>query len=214
MNIILLGAPGAGKGTQAKKISEKFSIPQISTGDILRQAVKDGTELGKQAKEIMSRGELVSDDIVCGIVAERLDQPDCRPGFILDGFPRTIPQAEKLDDILNGMKRDIEHVVNLDLEDEEVVRRLTGRRTCPACGAMYHVIFNAPATENVCDKCGGELTIRADDTEDVVRDRLKVYRDQTSPLIRFYGSRPVFHTIEGTGSIEDIFNRILEVLNR
>ncbi len=212
MNIIMLGPPGAGKGTQAKMMVEKLGIPQISTGDMLRAAVKEGTELGRKAKEYMDGGKLVPDDVVIGIVKERLAQSDCDKGFILDGFPRTIPQAEALDKVLGELGKKIEYVINVAVPNKELLTRLTGRRTCRKCGAMYHLVFNPPKKEGVCDKCGGELYQRDDDKEDTIRQRLKVYEDQTSPLIEYYRKKGVLYDVDGTGSIPEIFQEILKVL--
>ncbi len=212
MNIIMLGPPGAGKGTQAKMLVERLGIPQISTGDMLRAAVKDGTELGKKAKEYMDAGKLVPDEVVIGIVKERLAQADCERGFILDGFPRTIPQAEALDRVLEELGKRIDYVINVAVPNEELITRLTGRRTCRKCGAMYHVVFNPPREEGRCDKCGGELYQRDDDREETIRQRLEVYQAQTAPLIDYYKKKGVLYDIDGTGSIEDIFQNILKVL--
>jgi len=212
MNIIMLGPPGAGKGTQAKMMVEKFGIPQISTGDMLRAAVKEGTELGRRAKEYMDRGELVPDEVVIGIVKERLAQPDCNKGFILDGFPRTIPQAEALDKVLGELGKKIEYVINIVVPQKDLLTRLTGRRTCRKCGAMYHVLFNPPKKEGVCDKCGGELYQRDDDKEDTIIQRLKVYEDQTAPLIEYYRGKGVLYDVDGTGPIQGIFQQILKIL--
>jgi adenylate kinase len=212
MNIIMLGPPGAGKGTQAKMMVENLGIPQISTGDMLRAAVKEGTELGRKAKEYMDGGKLVPDDVVIGIVKERLAQSDCDRGFILDGFPRTIPQAEALDKVLGELGKRIEYVINVAVPNKELLTRLTGRRTCRKCGAMYHLVFNPPKKEGVCDKCGGELYQRDDDKEDTIRQRLKVYEDQTSPLIEYYRKKGVLYDVDGTGSIPEIFQEILKVL--
>jgi len=212
MNIIMLGPPGAGKGTQAKMMVEKLGIPQISTGDMLRAAVKEGTELGRKAKEYMDGGKLVPDEVVIGIVKERLAQSDCNKGFILDGFPRTIPQAEALGKVLGELGKEIEYVINVAIPNKELLTRLTGRRTCRKCGAMYHVLFNPPQKEGVCDKCGGELYQRDDDKEDTIIQRLKVYEDQTAPLIEYYGRKGVLCDVDGTGSIQEIFQEILRVL--
>jgi|UniRef100_A0A7C3WHX3 adenylate kinase len=216
MNLILLGGPGAGKGTQAKKLIEKYQIPQISTGDILRAAVKEGTPLGKKAKEYMDAGKLVPDEVVIGIVEERLKQPDCQKGFILDGFPRTVPQAEALDRALQKMGSRIDHVINIEVDEEELVTRLTGRRTCknPACGMMYHIKFNPPKKEGVCDKCGSELYQRDDDNETTVRSRLATYNQATKPLIDYYAAKGLLRTIKGVGSIDDIFQQICNIIEK
>ncbi len=214
MNLILLGGPGAGKGTQAKKLIDKYHIPQISTGDILRAAVKEGTELGRKAKEFMDAGKLVPDEVVIGIVEERLKQADARKGFILDGFPRTVPQAQALDGALAKMGAKIDHVVSVDVEEEALVTRLTGRRTCKNCGQMYHISFTPPQKEGVCDKCGGELYQRDDDNEATVRSRLATYNQATKPLIDYYNAKGLVRPIAGVGSIEDIFNKITAILGK
>lgn len=212
MDLILFGPPGAGKGTQAQFLVEAYKIPQISTGDMLRAAVKAGTALGLKAQEIMAKGGLVSDDIVLGIVAERLVQEDCRAGFVLDGFPRTIPQADALDGILSELGRSIEHVISLEVDTEEIVKRLSGRRSCSSCGRGYHVTFDAPAQAGVCDLCGAVLVQRADDQEDTVRHRLLVYEQQTAPLKEYYRSKHVLCSIPGMGAIAEIQQRIISVL--
>ncbi len=212
MNIVFLGPPGAGKGTQAKRIAEKYGIPQISTGDMFREHLSKGTELGQKAKEYMDKGALVPDEIVLGMVEERLKQPDCEKGFILDGFPRTVPQAEALDKLLEKLGKKIDYAILIDVPDEELVKRLTGRRTCKKCGMMYHVMFKPPKEEGKCDVCGGELYQRADDNEETVRNRLKVYHEQTEPIIAYYEKKGVLHRIDGMGSIDEIFNRIVQVL--
>ncbi len=212
MNIVFLGPPGAGKGTQAKKIAEKYGIPQISTGDMFREHLSKGTELGLKAKEYMDKGQLVPDEVVLGMVEERLKQPDCEKGFILDGFPRTVPQAEALDQLLEKMGKKIDYAICIDVPDEELVKRLTGRRTCKKCGMMYHVMFKPPKEEGKCDVCGGELYQRADDNEETVRNRLKVYHEQTEPIIQFYEKKGVLHRIDGMGSIDEIFERIVKLL--
>ncbi len=214
MNIILLGPPGAGKGTQAKMISEKYGIPQIATGDILREAVAKGTELGKKAKEYMDRGELVPDEIVIGIVKERLKQPDCENGFILDGFPRTLAQAEALDKMLEELGKKLDAVINIDVPEEEIVKRIVNRRTCKNCGAVYHLIFNPPKVEGKCDKCGGELYQRDDDKEETVRERLRVYRERTEPLIEYYKNKGLLYNVDGTKDIEGVFKQIDEILSK
>jgi adenylate kinase len=214
MNLILLGAPGAGKGTQAKMISEKYGIPQISTGDMLRDAVAKGTELGRKAKEYMDRGELVPDEVVIGIVKERLQQPDCRKGFILDGFPRTIAQAEALDKMLGDLGMKIDAVINVAVPEEEVVKRIVNRRTCRKCGAVYHLIYNPPKEDNKCDKCGGELYQRDDDREETVRERYRVYRENTEPLIDYYRRKGVLFDVDGTKDIKGVFQEIDEILKK
>ncbi len=212
MDFILLGPPGAGKGTQAKLMIDKWNIPQVSTGDILRAAVREGTPLGVEAQGFMDRGELVPDRVVIGIIAERLKEEDAAAGFILDGFPRTIPQAEALQEILKDLGRDIDHVISIDVDDEELVTRLTGRRMCKGCGESFHVVFNPPARERVCDRCDGELYQRDDDKEATIRQRLAVYSEQTQPLIAYYEKQGKVRRIDGTGSIEDIFSRILKAV--
>lgn len=210
MDFILLGPPGAGKGTQAKLMIDKWGIPQVSTGDILRAAVREGTPLGAEAKGFMDRGELVPDRVVIGIIAERLQEEDAADGFILDGFPRTIPQAEALGEILDELGRNIDHVISIEVDDEELVTRLTGRRMCKDCGESFHVVFNPPAKDGVCDRCGGELYQRDDDKEETIRQRLAVYREQTQPLIAYYQEQGKVRRIEGMGSIEEIFSRVLD----
>jgi adenylate kinase len=214
MNLILLGGPGAGKGTQAKKLIDKYHIPQISTGDILRAAVKEGTEMGRKAKEFMDAGKLVPDEVVIGIIKDRLAQADCKKGFILDGFPRTVPQAEALDKVLAGLGMKMDHVISIDVPEEDLVARLCGRRTCKdaACGQMFHVQYTPPKKEGVCDKCGGELYQRDDDNETTVRSRLATYNQATAPLIGYYSAKGLVRPIAGVGSIEDIFNKIVGIL--
>ena len=199
MNLILLGAPGAGKGTQAEVIAEHLSIPTISTGNIIREALKSGTEMGRKAKEYMDAGKLVPDDIVIGIIQERLAQPDCAGGFILDGFPRTIPQAEALD----RMGIVIDRVIDIEVADEKIARRVSGRRVCPACGASYHVDYKRPAVENVCDRCGDTLVQRKDDHPDTVRERLRVYHEQTEPLKGYYAQSGKLYIVEGQEEVAD-----------
>jgi adenylate kinase len=212
MNLILLGPPGAGKGTQAKMMVDHFRIPQISTGDILRAALKERTPLGLKAKEFMDKGLLVPDEVVIDIIQARLKEPDCRDGYILDGFPRTVAQAQALDKVLSTMKSGIDHVISIDVEKGELVKRLTGRRTCRQCGRGYHVIFDPPLNKNICDKCQGELYQRDDDNEDTVRNRLEVYDSQTFPLIQYYKEKNLLRSIEGQGGIQQIFDRIVQVL--
>lgn len=213
MNLILLGPPGAGKGTQAQMIVERYRIPQISTGDILRAAVKQESPLGNQAKSFMDRGELVPDEVVIGIIDERLRAPDCKAGFILDGFPRTTPQAEALQPILAKIGKGIDHVINIEVEAEELVRRLTGRRTCKNCGGMFHILFHPPRAEGACDRCGGPLYQREDDTEETIRTRLKEYERQTAPLIQYYQNKKLLRSIRGAGGQNQIFEQILRVLD-
>ncbi|MGQ9484752.1 MAG: adenylate kinase [Desulfosoma sp.] len=212
MNIILLGPPGAGKGTQAKRMIERYGIPQISTGDMLRAALKAGTPLGLEAKKYMDQGALVPDVVVVGLVKERIQQQDCKKGYMLDGFPRNVSQAETLDGMLKELGQKIDHVVCIDVPDQELVQRLTGRRTCRECGAGFHVIFDPPKKEGVCDKCGGQLYQRDDDNEATVTSRLKVYADQTRPLIDYYEKQGKLRKINGLGSIDEIFERIKMVL--
>lgn len=212
MNLILLGPPGAGKGTQAKMLMEKYSIPQISTGDILRGAVKAGTEMGKKAKEYMDAGGLVPDEVVIGIINDRLKEDDCADGYMLDGFPRTVPQAEALDNVLADMGSKIDHVISIEVADDELVKRLTGRRTCSKCGAGFHVMFDPPKEEGKCDKCGGALIQRDDDNVETVTNRLKVYKESTQPLIDFYQNKGLIRGIDGVGGIKDIFGRITTIL--
>jgi adenylate kinase len=209
MNLILLGPPGAGKGTQAQMIVDRYHIPQVSTGDILRAAVKGKTLLGAKAKEFMDQGKLVPDELVIGIIEERLKASDCRSGFILDGFPRTIAQAEALQPILAKMGKSIDHVINIEVDDEELVRRLTGRRTCKNCGAMFHLVFYPPKKEGMCDRCGGFLYQRDDDKEETIRTRLKEYQRQTAPLIQYYQEKKKLRSTSGVGEQNQIFERIV-----
>ncbi len=210
MRIVLLGGPGSGKGTQAQKLINKLGVPQISTGDIFRAAVKEGTPMGLKAKAFMEQGELVPDDVVIGVVEERLTKPDLDKGYMLDGFPRTAAQAEALDKILASQSKKLDHVVLVDVPDEELVKRLTGRRTCrnSDCGKMYHVMFNPPKKEGICDSCGSELYQRADDSELTIRERLSVYNSQTSPLIDYYDNKGLLRRVEGVGPIDQIFAAI------
>ena len=214
MRIVLLGGPGSGKGTQAKKLTEKLGIPQVSTGDIFRAAVKEGTPMGLKAKEYMDKGELVPDDVVVGVVEERMAKPDLDGGFMLDGFPRTLPQAEALDGLLAGMGKPLDHAILVDVPDDELMKRLTGRRTCrnSGCGKMYHVMFNPPKKEGVCDACGSELYQRDDDSEATIRERLNVYAEQTAPLIDYYADKGLLRRVEGVGPIDEIFQSIEKVL--
>jgi adenylate kinase len=213
MNLILLGPPGAGKGTQAQRMVERYHIPQISTGDILRAAVKDKTPLGAKAKSYMDQGQLVPDALVIGIIEERLKAADCNPGFILDGFPRTIAQAEALQPILTKMGKSIDHVINIEVDPEELIRRLTGRRTCKNCGAMFHILFQPPKREGICDRCGGTLYQREDDKEETIRTRLNEYQKQTAPLIQYYRHKKMLRSIQGVGGQDQIFEQIVRLLD-
>ncbi len=199
MNIIFFGAPGAGKGTQAEIVSKKLDIPTISTGNIIREAIKNGTEMGLSAKSYIDAGKLVPDEVVIGIIKDRLDKDDCKNGFILDGFPRTIPQAKALDEM--GVKIDV--VLNIEVSDEDIVNRMSGRRTCPKCGSTYHIEFNPTKTEGVCDNCGAELTVRKDDHPDVVKSRLDVYHSETEPLKAFYEEKGILRTVVGQKELKD-----------
>ncbi len=212
MNLILLGPPGAGKGTQAERMSALYGIPHISTGDIFRENLKKGTELGLKAKEYMDRGELVPDEVVIGIVRERLAEPDCETGFILDGFPRTVAQADALKEMLAETGRAIDHVLNVQVPDEVVVERLTARRTCRSCGAVYHLKFNPPRVEGKCDSCGGELYVRDDDREETVRARLREYRAKTQPLIEYYRSEGLLRDVDGGASMDEVLASIRKIL--
>lgn len=212
MRLILLGAPGAGKGTQAVILAEEFKVPHISTGDIFRNNIKNGTELGKKAKEYMDKGLLVPDEITIEIVKDRLKQDDCKDGFILDGFPRTIPQAEYLDKVLNELNAPLDKVLNISVSDEIIVDRMSGRRTCTSCGASYHVINNPPKKEGVCDNCGADIIQRADDKEETVKQRLKTYHEQTEPLIDYYKKQGKLVTVNGENKIDDTKKEVLKVL--
>ena len=212
MNLVLMGLPGAGKGTQAEKIVEKYNIPHISTGDMFRAAIKDGTELGLQAKSFMDKGELVPDEVTIGIVKERLAKDDCKQGFLLDGFPRTVAQAEALDSMLADLERPIDYVINVDVDKEILMERLTGRRICKECGATYHLVFNPPAKEGVCDRCGGELYQRADDNAETVQNRLDVNLAQTKPLLSFYEDKGTLRNINGQQEINVVFQDVEKLL--
>lgn len=212
MKLILLGPPGAGKGTQAKMLTERYRIPQISTGDILRAAVKEGTPMGVKAKGYMDAGGLVPDEVVVGIVRERLQQPDCQNGFILDGFPRTVAQADALKSTLADLDKNLDAVISLEVDPEALVERLTGRRTCRDCGRGFHITFDPPAVAGKCDACRGELIQRDDDKEETIRKRLEVYRAQTEPLVAYYQSAGLLSTIDGMQDIQVVKNKILAVL--
>ena len=210
MNVIIMGPPGSGKGTQGKLIAEKYHIPQISTGDILREAVSNGLALGLKAKAYLAKGEFVPDEVVNGIVEDQLMQQNHRKGFLLDGFPRTVAQAEALERMLGKRGLAIDHVINIEIEMEELINRLRGRRTCTRCGAMYHLLFNPPKKDGICDTCGGSLYQRDDDKEETIRSRLGIYSQQTGPVIQYYASQGLLRSIDGVGNIGDIFHRILE----
>ncbi len=213
MNLVLLGPPGAGKGTQAKLIEDTRKIVQLSTGEMLRAAVAAGSEIGQKAKLVMERGELVSDDIVNGIISDRIDEKDCQSGFILDGFPRTVAQAEALDKLLAGKGKRLDAVIEIRIDDDKLIERITGRFTCANCGEGYHDVFKRPKNDEICDKCGGtEFKRRADDTVETVRSRLKAYHAQTAPLISYYGDRGKLSTVDGLASIDGVAQQIEEVL--
>ncbi len=212
MKLILMGPPGAGKGTQARRIAEKYSIPQLSTGDMLRAAVKAGSEVGLKAKAAMESGSLVTDDIVVGIISDRIGEPDCAGGFILDGFPRTVEQAKALTKMLKKRDLKIDHVIDITADDEELVGRITGRSTCSKCGEGYHTMFKPSSKAGVCDKCGGELTTRADDNEETVRNRLGVYHEQTAPVLGYYGKKGALKEVDGMQGMDDVFNSLCKIL--
>lgn len=212
MKIIMLGAPGAGKGTQAKKIAEKYGIPHISTGDIFRANIKGGTELGMKAKSYMDQGQLVPDDVTIGMLLDRISQADCENGYVLDGFPRTIPQAESLTEALEKRGEKMDFAVDVDVPDEAIVTRMGGRRACLKCGATYHVDFNPPKAEGVCDKCQDKLVLRDDDKPETVQKRLTVYHDQTQPLIDYYKGQGILVTVDGTKELNQVFQDIAAVL--
>ncbi len=212
MKIIMLGAPGAGKGTQAKMLADKYMIPHISTGDIFRANIKNGTELGQKAKTYMDQGLLVPDELVCDLVVDRVQQDDCSKGYILDGFPRTIPQAEALDAALSKLGAKIDYAINVEVPDENIVNRMSGRRACVACGATYHIVHNPTKVEGVCDRCGKELILRDDDKPETVTKRLNVYHEQTQPLIDYYTKQGALVEVDGTMNMDDVFNAIVKIL--
>ena len=212
MKIIMLGAPGAGKGTQAKQIADKYKIPHISTGDIFRANIKNNTELGQKAKQYMDQGLLVPDELTCDLVMDRIKQDDCKNGFILDGFPRTIPQAEALDAALDKINEKMDYAINVDVPDENIVNRMGGRRCCLICGATYHVVTIPTKVEGICDRCGSPVVLRDDDKPETVQKRLTVYHDQTQPLIDYYEKQSILKTVDGTKSMEAVFDDITAIL--
>lgn len=212
MKIIMLGAPGAGKGTQAKQIADKYSIPHISTGDIFRANLKAGTDLGKKAKEYMDQGLLVPDELTCDLVMDRIGQEDCKNGFVLDGFPRTIPQAEALDAALAKINEKMDYAIDVDVPDENIINRMSGRRACLNCGATYHIVSIPTKVEGICDRCGNKVVLRDDDQPETVKKRLDVYHEQTQPLIDYYKKQNILKTVDGTQPMEDVFGAIVGIL--
>ena len=212
MKIIMLGAPGAGKGTQAKKLASKYGIPHISTGDIFRANIKNGTELGQKAKVYMDQGLLVPDELVVDLVVDRFKQADCENGYVLDGFPRTIPQAKALDEALEKNNDAVEYAIDVDVPDEAIISRMAGRRACVGCGGTYHLVTIPPKKEGICDTCGAELILREDDKPETVEKRLKVYHDQTQPLIDYYQGKNILKTVDGTKDLEDVFKDIIAIV--
>ncbi len=212
MKIIMLGAPGAGKGTQAKMIAAKYGIPHISTGDIFRANIKNGTELGAKAKEYMDKGLLVPDELVVDLVIDRFKEPDCQKGYVLDGFPRTIPQAEALDKALSAIGEKVDYAINVEVPDENIVNRMGGRRACVGCGATYHIKYSPTKVEGKCDTCGADLIIRDDDKPETVKNRLNVYHEQTQPLIEYYTQKGIIAEVDGTVDMNDVFDAIVKIL--
>jgi adenylate kinase len=212
MKIIMLGAPGAGKGTQAKQIANKYGVPHISTGDIFRANIKEGTELGTKAKGYMDQGLLVPDELTVALVADRINQPDCEKGFVLDGFPRTIPQAEVLDKTLNELNTAMDYAINVDVTDESIIERMAGRRACLDCGATYHIKTIPTKVEGICDTCGSKVVLREDDKPETVKKRLEVYHQQTQPLIDYYQNQNILRTVDGLQPMDQVFNAIVEIL--
>ena len=212
MKIIMLGAPGAGKGTQAKMIADRYNVPHISTGDIFRANIKNGTELGMEAKKYMDQGKLVPDELTVKILLDRVAQDDCKNGYVLDGFPRTIPQAEVLDKALNKIGDKIDYAVDIDVPDENIINRMSGRRACVTCGATYHIVHVPPKKEGICDGCGSELILRDDDKPETVKNRLTIYHDQTQPLIDFYTKKGILKSVDGTQDMNDVFAAIVAIL--
>lgn len=212
MKIIMLGAPGAGKGTQAKRIAEKYNIPHISTGDIFRANIKNGTELGKKAKTYMDQGLLVPDELVVDLVVDRVAQDDAKNGYVLDGFPRTIPQAEALDAALEKINDKVDYAIDVDVPDSNIIDRMSGRRACVGCGGTYHIVYNPTKAEGVCDACGGQLILRDDDKPETVENRLNVYHDQTQPLIDYYTKKSILKSVDGTKGMNEVFENIVKIL--
>ena len=212
MKVIMLGAPGAGKGTQAKQIADKYNIPHISTGDIFRANIKNGTELGKKAKTYMDQGLLVPDELVVELVADRIQQDDCKDGFVLDGFPRTIPQAEALDAALEKINEKMDYAIDVDVPDENIIKRMSGRRACLNCGATYHIVSIPTKVEGICDRCGSPVVLRDDDQPETVKKRLEVYHEQTQPLIDYYKKQDILRTVNGVQPMEEVFQSIVEIL--
>lgn len=212
MKVIMLGAPGAGKGTQAKQIADKYNIPHISTGDIFRANIKNGTELGKKAKTYMDQGLLVPDELVVELVADRIQQDDCKNGFVLDGFPRTIPQAEALDAALENIDEKMDYAIDVDVPDENIINRMSGRRACLSCGATYHIVSIPTKVEGICDRCGNPVVLRDDDKPETVKKRLEVYHEQTQPLIDYYKKQDILRTVNGVQPMEEVFKAIVEIL--
>ena len=212
MKIVMLGAPGAGKGTQAKRIAAKFSIPHISTGDIFRANIKNNTPLGAKAKSYMDKGELVPDELVIELIMDRFAQDDCVNGYVLDGFPRTIPQAEELDKALKSVNDNLDYAIDVEVPDDNIINRMSGRRACVNCGATYHIVHNPPKVENECDTCNGELILRDDDKPETVKNRLDVYHTQTEPLLKYYTEKGILYTVDGTQDMDTVFDSIFKIV--
>lgn len=212
MKIVMLGAPGAGKGTQAKRIAAKFSIPHISTGDIFRANIKNNTPLGAKAKSYMDKGELVPDELVIELIMDRFAQDDCVNGYVLDGFPRTIPQAEELDKALKSVNDNLDYAIDVKVPDDNIINRMSGRRACVNCGATYHIVHNPPKVENECDTCNGELILRDDDKPETVKNRLDVYHTQTEPLLKYYTEKGILYTVDGTQDMDTVFDSICKIV--
>ena len=212
MKIVMLGAPGAGKGTQAKRIAAKFSIPHISTGDIFRANIKNNTPLGAKAKSYMDKGELVPDELVIELIMDRFAQDDCVNGYLLDGFPRTIPQAEELDKALKSVNDNLDYAIDVEVPDDNIINRMSGRRACVNCGATYHIVHNPPKVENECDTCNGELILRDDDKPETVKNRLDVYHTQTEPLLKYYTEKGILYTVDGTQDMDTVFDSICKIV--